>query len=390
MISRWFLSKTVRQACEFRKQAINLMRAQQDLLSPQAISDITSASDDLQNTIQTTSKKQVILEKINVLEQTAAKWLKPYSNPGWRETVENILVAVVIIMAIRTFFFQNMQIPTGSMQPTLYGITYTNYKADTNSVMPAGFQARVSSWFKGVSYYHYVAEEEGVFHLVDDQPKTLFPFFARQRFSVGTKLYSVWNPGESFFENAGVFEGHPFKKGEDIIKIKMVTGDHLFVDRFTFNFRQPQRGDIVIFETKGIEGIARQDTYYIKRLVALGGESVRIGNDQHLIINMQRLDANTPHFENVYSFAPVPKENSYFGHVNSATLRKFSIASGMKYFADEKEEYTVPTNHFMVMGDNTMNSADSRYWGAFPREKVIGRFCFVYWPISERFGWGQR
>lgn len=174
------------------------------------------------------------------------------------------------------------------------------------------------------------------------------------------------------------------------MKIKMVTGDHLFVDRFTFNFRQPQRGDIVIFETKGIGGIAQQDTYYIKRLVALGGESVRIGNDQHLVINGQRLDANTPHFENVYSFAPDPKEYSYFGHVNSATLRKFRPSSGMTYFSDEKEEYKVPTNHFMVMGDNTMNSSDSRYWGDFPREKVIGKSCFVYWPISDRFGWGQR
>jgi signal peptidase I len=40
------------------------------------------------------------------------------------------------------------------------------------------------------------------------------------------------------------------------------------------------------------------------------------------------------------------------------------------------------------MGDNTMNSLDSRSWGAFPAVSVIGKSFFVYWPLTERFGWG--
>jgi signal peptidase I len=40
------------------------------------------------------------------------------------------------------------------------------------------------------------------------------------------------------------------------------------------------------------------------------------------------------------------------------------------------------------MGDNTMNSSDSRYWGPFPKDRVIGKSFFVYWPITDRFGWG--
>jgi Signal peptidase, peptidase S26 len=44
----------------------------------------------------------------------------------------------------------------------------------------------------------------------------------------------------------------------------------------------------------------------------------------------------------------------------------------------------------MVMGDNTVNSLDSRAWGYFPSDYVIGRSFFVYWPITERFGWGYR
>jgi hypothetical protein len=52
------------------------------------------------------------------------------------------------------------------------------------------------------------------------------------------------------------------------------------------------------------------------------------------------------------------------------------------------------------MGDNTLNSSDSRYWGDFPRENVIGKSFFVYWPIGttafkgeerpSRFGWAHR
>ncbi|HVY70804.1 MAG TPA: S26 family signal peptidase [Verrucomicrobiae bacterium] len=44
----------------------------------------------------------------------------------------------------------------------------------------------------------------------------------------------------------------------------------------------------------------------------------------------------------------------------------------------------------MTFGDNTMNSMDSRYWGDFPRELVIGKYGFVFWPVTDRFGWGAR
>ena len=105
----------------------------------------------------------------------------------------------------------------------------------------------------------------------------------------------------------------------------------------------------------------------------------------HLVVNGQPLSASTPHFENLYSFANAPagaktltyEENQYYGH---ALINE--LAPG--------REFQVATNHLFVMGDNTLNSLDSRFWGDFPADSVIGRALFVYWPITRRFGWGNQ
>jgi signal peptidase I len=183
--------------------------------------------------------------------------------------------------------------------------------------------------------------------------------------------------------------GQMVHRGEEIIRLKVQAGDHLFVDRLTYNFRPPTRGEIIVFETKGIPEERRErfgipgDQFYIKRLVALGGEQVQLGKDRHLITNGRRLDSSTPHFEKVYSFNPndPPQESHYSGHVDGPMLAPF--------FMDKPDGVVVvPPGHYMVMGDNTMNSLDSRAWGDFPAEYVIGKSFFVYWPLTERFGWG--
>jgi signal peptidase I len=101
-----------------------------------------------------------------------------------------------------------------------------------------------------------------------------------------------------------------------------------------------------------------------------------------LRINGQRLDASTPHFERVYSFNPkdLPRESHYSGHVDNPFLAP--------YFQGKPDGVLLPADHYMVMGDNTVNSSDSRTWGDFPAENVIGKSFFVYWPITDRFGWG--
>jgi signal peptidase I len=150
-----------------------------------------------------------------------------------------------------------------------------------------------------------------------------------------------------------------------------------------------------VFASYGLPGLM-PDTHYIKRLIAFGGERVRIGDDRHVVINGERLDASVPGFENVYGFDPrkPPRSSHYSGHVNGAIAMLYGYSElAHRYipkFPNANASYTVRPNHYLVFGDNTLDSMDSRSWGDVPRDRVIGRSSFVFWPISDRFGWGYR
>jgi signal peptidase I len=386
-------SRTRRQAKEMCRQVLRLLNAQRDLLAPQAVDAVTHARLELLHAVRARADKPTLHPLMANLEAAANKWLKPYPHPSMRENVEVFLVAVAVAMGIRTFFLQPFKIPTGSMQPTLYGITHEDLRRQPNSAIPKAWARFYNSWVRGVSYYHVVAETDGRLEILDETPQRLFPFVNRQRFRVGGTLHTVWFPPDQLFQapvnRSGVREGQFFRRGDDIIKLKVTTGDHLFVDRVTYNFRPPKRGEIIVFETRGIVELP-QDQFYIKRLVALGGETVHIGNDRHLRINGQRLDQSAPGFEGVYGFDGPPRESRYSGHVNEVISRLNRGPNLARLFHDETRAFNVGPERYLVMGDNTMNSLDSRSWGDFSRTNVIGRSCFVYWPFSSRFGWRAR
>jgi signal peptidase I len=401
---QWFLSSTVRHAVAMRKHVFKLLNHQRDILSPQAISAIEAGILELQGVVPTKPDKTALLKQMEKLEEVANKWLKPYPNAAWRENVEVLLVALTVAMGIRTFFLQPFKIPTGSMQPTLYGVTSvpdfsrgfdpTIEQKRSELIIPTGWQ-RVREWFEGASYIHIVAESDGELKAVD-APTRLLIFNLWQTLVVGDKSYTIWFPPDygqpRLQDRAGIRLGQVFHKGDDIVKIKVSAGDHLFVDRVTYNFRAPTRGEIIVFETRGIPSLP-QDQFYIKRMVAMGADKVQIGDDRHLVINGKRLDGSTPHFEKVYSFPPIqpPRESQYSGHVNEHVVREYypnSYIPLAPLFPDAATTFNVRPEHYMVMGDNTMNSLDSRSWGDFPASNVIGKSFFVYWPITDRFGWG--
>jgi signal peptidase I len=388
MVFRWLFSGMVRQAIDLCQRVQKLVNAQRDLLSAQAIDAIGKTIGEVRNAIRSGADREAILARVTELETAANKWLKPYPSAAIRENIDVILVALVVALGFRTFFLQPMAIPTGSMQPTLYGITEEDLRKDPNAKIPNRLVRLFEYVAYGVSYYHVVAEEDGEFQGFQP-PKRVYRFITKQRFAVGNKDYEIAFSSDRFEERTGLRRGDRFRKGDDIIKLRVRSGDRLFVDRVTYNFRRPARGEIIIFETNGIDGL-QQDTHYIKRLIGLGVEKVQIGNDRHVIIDGKRLDASTPGFENLYSFVGPPEESRYSGHLNGAVAQRYGRPGVLEKFASAADVYAVPPKRYLVMGDNTMNSFDSRYWGDFPQEKVIGKCAFVFWPISSRFGWGFR
>ncbi len=393
---RWFYSTTFRQAGHMLSHVHKLVSAQRDILSADASLNVEKAMGDLRTALALNGDKSLLLAKMKGLEDAANEWLKPYPSAGLRENVEVLLVAIAVAMAIRTFFLQPFKIPTGSMQPTLWGITAENLIDQPDVPLPNFFAQLFSFWFNGVQYKHIVAKADGKLTPVDETPQRFLLFNLRQRFKIGDQTQTVWFPPDKLWDS--VAAGKVFKKGEDVIRLKTYSGDHLFVDRLTYNFRRPKRGEIIVFETTGIERMQRVNwgQFYIKRLVALSGEHVRIGDDRHLIIDGRRLDASTPHFEHVYSFDGPPRVDQYSGHLNENIAKLNGLRWLAPLFPDENQEFIVGPRHYMVMGDNTMNSSDSRTWGDFPRENVIGKSFAVYWPIgaqngrNSRFGLGSR
>jgi signal peptidase I len=408
-ILRWFISQTVRNACATHKHYRRLLAAQRDLLSTQAVAAVQLKLDELCAAIKEGHKGRINI-KSEELQFAAEKWLKPYPAAVWRENVEVLLVALAVAMGIRTFFLQPFKIPTGSMQPTLFGVTSQNLPGDKGFKVPTGWE-RVKEWFEGTSYVHVVAQADGAIESVSPITKFLI-FNIKQTIGINGVTHTMWFPpdyGESqisgmdpFIFRTRLFEhpDHVYHKGEEVVNLRVSAGDHLFVDRLTYNFRKPDRGEIVVFATQGIDRLPpdQQGSFYIKRLVGLGGETLSIKQDGealdvprmgtvpigHLVVNGQALSASTPHFENLYAFANLHQgqaveyqEDQYYEH---GMLQALALGG----------DFQVESNHCFVMGDNTMNSSDSRYWGDFPADHIIGKSFFVYWPLTSRFGLGNR
>ena len=389
---RWLTSKKVRTAVQMRHHVWKYVNAQRDLLKPEAIDALEAAMQTVTDAIHQKEGAPGLDAAMENIEKTANDWLKPYPHAALRENIEVFLVAAAVVLAFRSFFFQPMAIPSGSAQPTFWGIVAEDLKLKENATIPSGLKRYYLSWIKGEKYYHVQARNSGTFRAVDEKPKRVFPFITKQRFFVGNEKYTVWWPPENLWSESKLQNGRSFKEGDDIIKLKVTSGDHLFVDRFTYNFRRPVRGETIVFKSTGVPKLT-QNTHYIKRLVGLGGEKIRIGDDRHAYINGTRVEASHPGFELVYSFGDNPPEDSkYSGHVNGkVALEHGNMAVGLNtQFRNGETEYQIRDNHYFVMGDNTMNSYDSRAWLDFPREKVIGKQFFVFWPITDRFGWHNK
>src|SRR6185312_1166922 len=186
----WLSSKTVREANTMCKHVHKLLQHQRDILSPKAISEVEASMQAAQEATVGKVDNAALEKKMEGLEETANKWIKPYPNAGWRENVEVLLVALAVAMGIRTFFLQPFKIPTASMQPTLFGITSKNFLVETNYQRPTGLAA-VKDWFTGASYLSFKAPQDGTFDGVS-KPLRLVIFNVKQTLWFNGKPHNFW------------------------------------------------------------------------------------------------------------------------------------------------------------------------------------------------------
>jgi len=153
-----------------------------------------------------------------------------------------------------------------------------------------------------------------------------------------------------------------FKIPTGSMRPTLMEGDRILVNKFIYgakipftNFRvpalrQPKRSDVIVF-------IYPQDTKrdFIKRLVALGGETVEIING-NIYIDGEIVD--DPQIKRIYYY-------------------------NRGQYAKEGERFTVPRNSSFVLGDNSASSRDSRYWGIVDKKYLVGKAFLIYWPLNR-------
>jgi len=131
--------------------------------------------------------------------------------------------------------------------------------------------------------------------------------------------------------------------------------EFLLTDKLTYQFNSPQRGDVVIFKAPPSEPCAAEECEYIKRVIGLPGDKVKVEGGK-VYLNGSLLD-----------------QSSFLGS---------EIITEPGSYSQEGVEMTVPDGQYLCFGDNRSHSRDGREFGPIEKNLIIGRALFKYWPIS--------
>ena len=396
-----FTPKWKKEALHLVKGAKKFVDYKRDLLKPERVAEIDSRRADLLAAIK--AKDQAKVAEASKQIRAVCENSLPHEKPlGWfEENVEVMFVAIVIALGLRAYYLQPFRIPTGSMQPTLNGIIGTPTKRADWPSFP------VRMWEKAVRGRTYVYKVNDRDRQVVDLKDTQFMhFFSRSemRFadSKPLRLPAPTNPlteiglGDAFKKiraNRGVLA-----KGTVLCEGTIDSGDLVLVDKFTYHFRKPKRGEVFVFNTIGIEGtkksagvknksISDQEdaTHYIKRLAAVPGDTLAIA-PPHVMIDGKI--ASEPGFERVYTF-PLHNQPGLKGYAlaNPGGSAYPPMLTKQTDAIQLKAQARPGMREYAALGDNSGNSLDSRYWGTVKEFNLVGPALFSLWPITSGH-WG--
>jgi signal peptidase I len=373
----------VKQGRQFVKDSRKLLAYKRDIWSTEVVADVGQHIEKLEDAVQSKDKAR-ISETAQQLDTLLGKHLPAPTDAWLRENVEVFLVAITVALGVRTFFLQPFIIPTGSMQPTLNGIIgYPTTEPPPNPLVQIFDRA-----FLGKRWVDIVAKDDEA--LVDVKERTGisikggFGWFTHCAITTDKNQYIVDAPRktvEEFLAANPVARSGRFKKGEVIARGHFDSGDMVFVDKISYHFRKPSRGEVFVFNTQGIptnenknQSMVGPSQYYIKRLAGTPGDELRI-NQPELYIN--GAPAQEPGFRRVIEM----KEPDYRGYANGQTL---GFRSGI--LATPADILRLGAHEYFALGDNSYHSSDGRDWGTVPQENIMGRGLFVYWPFSKHWG----
>jgi signal peptidase I len=303
------------------------------------------------------------------LEEAANKVYPFARKTSAMEWTETVIVALGAAMAIRAFFFQPFKIPTGSMQPTLNGIT-VEAQAE-----PGVFDNKLTKFPKwlitGTSFKEVKAKAAGAVENIREERDKIIVTIG----GVDHKIPSYMRDFVYRQERNGrtqLLISRQFEKGDVICSARVIAGDHILVNKMKYNFMKPQRGDISVFDTRHIgHPQVRADTFYIKRMVGLPGEKIQIQN--------RRLVADGEIVSDPPMFETIATDPIYSGGHN--------VTRG-SLLVEEDDFIQLGEDEYLMMGDNTRQnmSLDGRFFGGVPREDFQGPAIFVYWPLRNHWG----
>jgi len=206
------------------------------------------------------------------------------------------------------------------------------------------------------------------------------------------------------------FAYEPFTIPSGSMKPNLLVGDFLFVSKFSYGyskysvpygryiplsgrifFRKPKRGDVAVFKFPG-----DNKTDYIKRIIGLPGDTVEIKNGS-VFVNNKILERNSiGTFEDMHrygyleSFNLIEESNNFGKKYKVLDDTAFNgvvnpNSADNKFDVNNTKNYTVPKDHFFVMGDNREHSSDSRFLsqvGYVPKDNLVGKAAIIFLSIE--------
>lgn len=410
-------STKVKEAKNWLMLATKAYHYRKDLLTETAAKSLYNAIEKMEDLLDRHREAKPTEEELDaanseLVQELTASGGNYYHTRSWTDNIEMFLVAIIAIVAIRSFFFQPFKIPTNSMYPTYHGMTYEVFK--TPEEIPGGLEKvfrKITLFSKHYSLkspgageltipiningytengYHYSIGGQLVYgrkwfvlpaklarytFYVGDKPVSVD---VPEQFNMSSLIKSVYGKNASgeigFIKGVGsvLKTGIQLQPGDNVLSFDILTGDQLFVDRMTYHFREPKVGEPFVFRTDNIPGMEKSQhgKYYIKRIAGKGGDTLQIKYPE-LYRNGKLAEDNLAFFNNANQIG------EYEGYTNDS--------SSMKYLYNEKP-FTIPQDEFFALGDNSDQSLDSRYWGTVPKKEVIGRALIIYYPFTHRWG----